>query len=92
MHFLRDNFNIYEGQGTLFGSIGGSDFRSIRSVVAPKDVVIQFEAMSAPLDRAIEANEMETTTLNKVRDLLLPKLLSGEIRVGQAEKIAEEHL
>ena len=32
----------------------------------------------------------ETTTLSKLRDTLLPKLISGELRIPDAEKFLEE--
>jgi type I restriction enzyme S subunit len=38
-------------------------------------------------ERAIQ-NDLECVTLAATRDLLLPKLMSGEIRVKDAEKIA----
>ena len=37
----------------------------------------------------VYANRLETQTLATVRDTLLPKLLSGELRVRQAEKLVE---
>ena len=45
--------------------------------------------MVEPLLSLQDANLAETRTLTATRDLLLPKLLSGEIRVKDAEKIAE---
>jgi type I restriction enzyme S subunit len=37
----------------------------------------------------IVANELETRTLTQTRDFLLPKLMSGEIRLKDAERIVE---
>ena len=37
----------------------------------------------------MEANKGETDTLADTRDLLLPKLMSGEVRIRDTEKIAE---
>lgn len=37
----------------------------------------------------MKANVEESRTLAALRDTLLPKLLSGELRVKQAEKLAE---
>ena len=42
---------------------------------------------SVPLLRRIFANCNESRTLTALRDALLPKLLSGELRVKQAEKL-----
>jgi type I restriction enzyme S subunit len=37
----------------------------------------------------MDANKAETRTLAQTRDLLLPKLMSGEIRLREAEKAVE---
>ncbi len=36
----------------------------------------------------IAHNERESRTLAAIRDVLLPKLMSGEVRVGEAERVA----
>lgn len=87
---LEEEFLVFEGEGTLFGSMGGDAFRRI-SILAPDPRVVDlFEATAFPLDEQISLNEHEAQTLAALRDTLLPKLLSGEIRVGQAEKALVE--
>ena len=49
-----------------------------------------FDSIAKPLFAKIESNENESRTLTKIRDTLLPKLLSGEIRVGDADEILEK--
>ena len=48
-----------------------------------------FSAITAPLINRLEANKRETRTLSQTRDLLVPKLMSGEIRLREAEKAVE---
>ena len=48
-----------------------------------------FSAFVSPLLDRMESNKRENLTLTKTRDLLLPKLMSGEIRLREAEKAAE---
>jgi len=51
------------------------------------------ERLVAPLDALLERigmNDKETTTLGAVRDLLLPKLLAGELHVRDADRIVEQ--
>ncbi len=65
---------------------------SLRSfpVVKPSDVVLRhFGEIVKGLFAKIPANELETETLAAFRDLLLPKLMSGELRVRDAEKMVE---
>jgi len=89
MRSLGDEFDVFEGEGTLFGSIGGSDFRGLKIIVPEPRVVAEFERRAHPFDQSIENNERQVTTLASIRDALLPKLLSGEIRVKAAEKQVE---
>jgi type I restriction enzyme S subunit len=49
-----------------------------------------FDRVVSVIDSRIESNRSENLTLTATRDALLPKLLSGKIRVADAEKIAEE--
>jgi type I restriction enzyme S subunit len=50
-------------------------------LVPPYDVIYAFERSVASLWQRIAVNERESRTLAVVRDALLPKLISGEIRV-----------
>jgi len=59
-------------------------------VIIPNAELIEaLDGVLAPFFNRIIANEREAATLALTRDLLLPKLMSGEIRVKNAEKIAE---
>ena len=49
-----------------------------------------FESFASPLWKKRTANLREIDTLSQSRDLLLPKLMSGKIRVGDADKIVKE--
>ena len=43
-----------------------------------------------PLHARMQTNLVENMTLAQARDLLLPNLVSGEIRVGDIDKIVKE--
>jgi type I restriction enzyme, S subunit len=53
------------------------------------DTIGAFEMAVAPLLAGLLVNRTESCTLSITRDLLLPKLMSGEIRLREAEKIVE---
>lgn len=57
--------------------------------VPPSEIVVQFDALATALRDRITANNDEARTLAQTRDLLLPKLISGEIQVKDAEKTVE---
>src|SRR5690606_2490308 len=53
------------------------------------EVVAAYQRIVAPMIERIIANIHESRTLAQTRDLLLPRLMSGELRVAEAEKIVE---
>jgi type I restriction enzyme S subunit len=79
---LRDDFDSFEQQGTVFGSIGKDDFNGIDTIIPDIKIVQQFDTMAKPLDDKIFMNSIQIRTLSKMRDKLLPKLMSGEVRMS----------
>ena len=61
-------------------------------VIADQAIRHVFSASCSPLLDRIEANKQESRNLAATRDLLLPKLITGEIRVRDAEKAVENIL
>jgi type I restriction enzyme S subunit len=82
----EETFARFEGEGTVFGSMGKKDFHSIPCVVPSRNLVREFETRFGDIDSRVEANEYESRTLATLRDTLLPKLISGELRVQDAER------
>ena len=76
--------------GSVFDTIIRSTFDSIKIVVPPLGQAQEYEKWVAPLMEQIKLNLVESSTLNKIRELLLPRLLSGEIRVNQSKRIVEK--
>ena len=54
-----------------------------------RDLASGFDNLCWPMIERIQANIHESRTLAQTRDLLLPKLMSGEIRIKDAETLAE---
>jgi type I restriction enzyme S subunit len=90
MRSLEDVFERFEAEGTVFGSIGKKDFHAIPCVIPPRDLVTAFERYVLPVDRRSDINESESRTLAVLRDALLPKLISGELRVNDPDRPVEE--
>ena len=86
MHGLSAVFGRFEAEGTVYGSITKKDFHAIRCVNSPKEVIEAFEFVSGQMDGRIDIGERESHTLATIRDALVPKLISGEMRVKAAEK------
>ncbi|MYA68715.1 hypothetical protein F4141_20500 [Candidatus Poribacteria bacterium] len=62
---------------------------SYQFALPPEKIRCLFDSVAEPLFAKIESNENESRTLAQTRDRLLPKLLSGEIRVDDAAEILE---
>ncbi|NJW52446.1 restriction endonuclease subunit S [Salinimicrobium oceani] len=66
--------------------------KSAKVVVPNKEVNVKFNNITLPYYESINQNALENQTLTKLRDTLLPKLISGEVRVKDAEKTLSEVL
>lgn len=71
----------YNQTGTVFGSISKNDFNSIETIIPPDNLIKMFQLIVKPFDDKILLNSFQINTLEKLRDTLLPKLMSGEVRV-----------
>ena len=66
------------------------NMKSIPLVLAPEDVNMGFQNIVGSPFESIRSNVEESRTLTTLRDTLLPKLISGELRVPDAERVMEE--
>lgn len=76
--------------GSTFQEISKANFRPIGVTVATPEVLRAFDEVAMPIFGRIVSNEKESRTLAATRDLLLPKLMSGEVRVKDAENFIGE--
>jgi len=88
----KNRWETFNSEGTVFGCITRKDIADVTVVIPPKTIVDRFESLVSTLDNLIALNEQEAFTLSSIRDTLLPKLLSGEIRLKDAEKFVERAL
>lgn len=81
MKSLMDEIKQFNETGTVFGSISKNDFNEMIITIPPLDEVNKFQEKVKPIDDKIITNTNQIRTLEKLRDTLLPKLMSGEVRV-----------
>lgn len=94
-HLLKESPQIwapYEAEGTVFGSIKKQQLQSLRLPAVRPDRRRILEHQLVALELCIAAALDENNGLAAIRDALLPELLSGKIRVKDAEKTVEEVL
>ena len=82
MFALRSQLDVFNGEGTVFGSINRDALNAIPIDIPPVTEIDQFEAVAHPIDELIRANYEENCRIEAIRDSLLPKLMSGEIDVS----------
>ena len=76
--------------GSTFQEISKKNFRPMVYALPPEEVRHAFNDRASPMfDRITKLCE-ENLTLASLRDNLLPKLMSGELRVGEAREQVEE--
>jgi type I restriction enzyme S subunit len=63
---------------------------SVSMPLPPATLVHHFETLAEPIVQRVLAGRRECRTLSAVRDLLLPKLISGELRVEAVERLVAE--
>lgn len=83
------DFGQYSDKGAVPG-VNRNDLHRAPVTLPPPEVQRAFERILAPSWDRMAANDRETHTLASTRDLLLPKLMSGELRVRDAEAVVAE--
>ena len=79
-------------KGTKMPVVAWSDFASYQMALPPQKTREAFGNTIGPLFEGITVNIKQSQTLTKLRETLLPKLISGELRIPEAEQLTEEAL
>ncbi len=82
MKSIMDEVKQFNETGTVFGSISKSDFENIEITLPSKTTISQFQFEVKPIDDKIITNTNQIRILAALRDTLLPKLMSGEIKIN----------
>ncbi len=77
------DFILNTAQGSAQPNISASEIMSAPVAFPPKPIMDSFEIFVDPSFRKIIQNQKETETLTKLRDTLLPQLISGKVRVPE---------
>ena len=85
MYALRKQLEIFNGEGTVFGSINRNSLNDISVIIPSTDIIEKFEKIVSPMDTQIRNNYDEICRLQEIRNSLLPRLMSGEIDVSDVD-------
>ncbi|MHB9070763.1 MAG: restriction endonuclease subunit S [Sedimentisphaerales bacterium] len=89
---LKEKFQEEDtiGGGTIFKSVTKNDMHRIEILVPDKKAVSEYNETATSILDDIKALTKQNANLRRTRDLLLPKLINGEIEVAEIEKISEQ--
>ena len=76
--------------GSTFMEISKKAFRPIPALVPSIEILDAFSNIADPLFERLIENERQAQTLTQLRDTLLPRLISGQLRLPEAESLVEE--
>ena len=83
---LSDTFDTIKNNfctGTTMQAINNKDTKLIEFVLPDNELLSKFNNIAEPIYQKIYYNNLEINKLQKLRDILLPKLMSGEIDVSK---------
>ena len=83
-HLLKEKFKEEDsmGGGTIFKAVTKADMQGIEFLSADNETHQRFEEIVLPVESQIENLTIKNSNLHQTRDLLLPKLISGELDVS----------
>ncbi|WP_437675017.1 restriction endonuclease subunit S [Sorangium sp. So ce131] len=86
-HWIKENVPVFIrlATGATFKEITKGTFKKIDLVVPPEALVGRFERFAGPIGGQILNLERRNRLLRSTRDLLLPRLLSGEVDVSRLD-------
>jgi type I restriction enzyme S subunit len=91
LFWCQTNMDSIKGRanGSTFMEISKKAFRPIPALVPSQAVLDAFEAVTTQLFARLVENERQAQNLASIRDTLLPRLISGQLRLPEVQAIAE---
>ena len=80
---LSKYIQLLGSSGSTTNNLNKKEFSKIKIILPPNKIMKKFSNLVKPLFIKIKKNELEIEKLINLRDLLLPKLMSGEINVSK---------
>jgi len=84
-HFVKAKDLASMNAGSAVPSMTTDILNAMEVVIPSASALEEFESLIAPMYEAMKANDVQSQTLSKMRDTLLPKLMSGEIDVSAVQ-------
>jgi len=88
-HYLPEYRQIAAGKATTMGHIQRHHLTASQVMIPDYETLERMDRLLSPILERISRTKVETKILSEIRDLLLPKLMSGKIRVPVTKEHAE---
>lgn len=89
LHYLLKRTN-FPSRGSTQQFISQSDARALRVLCPPMEVRMAFGSFAVGVISKLVANQEQVESLTELRDTLLPRLISGQLRLPEAQAMLEE--
>ena len=83
VHYVLQNKS---GSTQEFMSLGS--LRNIEFIIPESQILVDFNKLCIPVFKKIQTNNLQVQSLTKTRNILLPKLMSGQVRVNNIKQLA----
>lgn len=92
LFWCREKMEVIKGRanGSTFMEISKKAFRPIPALVPSAAVLEAFADIADPLFERLVKNERQAQTLTQLRDTLVPRLISGQLRLPEAQALLND--
>ena len=84
-HFVKAKDLASMNAGSAVPSMTTDILNAMEVTIPSASALEEFESLVAPMYRAMQENDIQSSKLSELRDALLPKLMSGEIEVANIQ-------
>ncbi|OFS69944.1 restriction endonuclease [Pseudomonas sp. HMSC08G10] len=92
LHLSQFDFSRLSSTSSIADAVNSKTVREIPILVPGKQVAAAFQDQISTVFAILKKNEQQAQTLTQLRDTLLPRLISGQLRLPEAEQAVEEAL
>jgi len=78
---LKETIHQYGSNGATMVNLNKGKFGALRTIYPEQSILMRFHELTYPMFEEIKALQLKNLNLRQTRDLLLPKLISGEVDV-----------
>ncbi len=88
--FSNFDYRSLGSTSSIATAVNSKTLREMKILDPPYEFIKAFDQICKPIFEKIKTNLNESESLEQIKNTLLPKLISGELRIPDAEKMIEE--